>query len=137
MLIGTSKTINSLSMFARTCIAVDDADGTASVLLDPTGSGTCPMSHNNNFKPCESGLFPCEEDGNCPAPLGANTEQLIYVNPGGFGGKAEDALKEHAKMGTQAATDSLPTAKAIRWVLNNYDDYLLLGEDQRITFIET
>ena len=122
---------------------MDDDDGTASVLLDPTddfdGSRgqTCPNFDPNVHMPCEAGLFPCPIDGKCPAPLGANTEQLIYVNPGGFGGKAEDALKEHAKMGTQAATDSLPTAKAIRWVLNNYDDYLLLGEDQRITFIET
>ena len=101
---------------------MDDDDGTASVLLDPTGVDPCPMSHNNNFKPCEGGLFPCETNGKCPEPLGANTEQLIYVNPGGadgpMGGLAEDALKGHASRGDQATTpNSLPTAKAIRWVL--------------------
>ena len=117
MLIGTSKTINSLSMFARTCIAVDDADGTASVLLDPTGSGTCPMSHNNNFKPCESGLFPCEVDGNCPAPLGANTRELIYVNPGGFKGNIEEDLELDLPRPAATPVSKLPTANAIRWVM--------------------
>ena len=96
---------------------MDDDDGTASVLLDPTGVETCPHSPMTNFKPCEGGLFPCEDDGRCPAPLGANTRQLIYVNPGGADGTVEARLEDHAKLGNQAPKDSLPTAEAIRWVL--------------------
>ena len=111
---------------------MDDDDGTASVLLDPTddfdGSRgqTCPNFDPNVHMPCEFGLFPCPEDGKCPAPLGANTRQLIYVNPGGAsgnnGGEAEEELQRLEDIGDHTGSNSasglkLPTAEAIRWVL--------------------
>ena len=109
---------------------MDDDDGTASVLLDPTddidNGQTCPNFNPDVHMPCEFGLFPCEVDGKCPAPLGANTRQLIYVNPGGAdgnnGGEAEEALtrlEDRGQDSEQAGLQpgDLPTAEAIRWAL--------------------
>ena len=108
---------------------MDDDDGTASELLDPTddvhpdsgqGQASCPITDfdpNDDHKPCEGGLFPCQEDGDCPYPLGANTRELIYVNPGGFKGRPEEDLELDLPRPAATPVSKLPTANAIRWVM--------------------
>ena len=54
---------------------VDVADGSESIQLGPS--------------PEQEDLFPCEVNGDCPAPLGAQKIGLIYVDPSGHLGNGD------------------------------------------------
>ena len=54
---------------------VDVADGSESIQLGPSD--------------IQRELFPCDVNGTCQEPLGANTVGLIYVNPAGHMGDAD------------------------------------------------
>ena len=54
---------------------MDVADGSESIQLGPSD--------------IQRELFPCDVNGTCQEPLGANTVGLIYVNPAGHMGDAD------------------------------------------------
>eukprot|EP01083_Nonionella_stella_P222026 792654_1 len=77
---GTAAILQGGGPVTQICAGrIDEGNGASSVDLGPT--------------PQQQECCPCPVQGNCPEPLGADTIGLIYVNPEGFMGNADDPLR--------------------------------------------